>query len=134
MKKDTVYGWLLRQRELASRKEKQEAIRNAKRTALKQCEEWLFALTWAQMRAPVRAKRTAIESEALPLLARKNEQVASLSEQETSRLNELAASDEIYMQFLSKITPTALQAECDLEQRQREQARRAASRRPGDVS
>ncbi len=127
MKKDTVYNWICIQRD-RTRKEKNEALRNAKLAALRQCENWLFALTWAQMRAPVQKKREDIATEGLPLLTKQKEKPTSLTEEETNRLNALVASDVVYEMFENKITPTARSAEWDVEQRQREQARRAALR------
>ena len=126
MKKDTVSGWIHRQRDLISRKEHNATLRKTKLVALKQCEDWLFALTWAQMRAPVKAKREAIRAGVLPLLEKqKREPLASA---ETLRLDELSASDEIYALFEAKVTPTAVRAEVEQRQRQREQARRVVVR------
>lgn len=128
MKKETVYSWILRQRDLITRKEKNVVLRKAKFAALKQCEEWLLALTWAQMRAPVTAKRHAIQEEKHPLVEKARQDPALLTKQETTRVEELDVCNEIYAQFLHKITPTARQAEFERDQRQREQARRTSSR------
>lgn len=71
------------------------------------------------MRAPVTAKREAIAAEGLPLMMKKKKEPTLLSAEETERLNELAASDEVYELFENKITPTARQAERDGELRKR---------------
>lgn len=130
MKKDTVYNWICIQRDRA-RKEKNETLRNAKLAALRQCENWLFSLTWAQMRAPVLKKREDIATEGLPLITKQKKDPTSLTEEDTNRLNELVVSDEIYELFENKITPTARQAQLEVESRQREQERRAAFRQRG---
>jgi hypothetical protein len=124
MKKATVYGWITRQKDRIMRKEKNATLRAAKLAALQQCDTWLFSLTWAQMRAPVQAKREAIHAEGFPLLTKARQDPTSLSEQETNRLQELEASAEVYTLFYNKITPTARQAEIEVKLRQHEQARR----------
>lgn len=128
MKKATVYNWLCLQKDKITRKEKNPAIRAAKLAALRQCEKWLFDLTWAQMRAPLRAKREDIAAEGLPLITKQKKDPTSLTKEETNCLNELVASDAVYEQFENKITPTARQAEIEVKMRQREQERRAAFR------
>lgn len=123
MKKQTVYGWLYRQREQVSRKEPDPICRVARLAALAACERWLFAFPWAQMRTPVREQRGHQQGERLALLEKKAQE--SLTEAETCRLQELQASDEIYEAFLRKITPTARRAEIERKYHQQERARRA---------
>ena len=101
------------------------ARRAAKLAALAACEQWLFTLTWAQVRAPVLESYSKQCAEELAL-AEKTIHVA-LTESEAHRLNELQAANTIYEAFLRKITPTARRAELEQEFRQHEQARRAAS-------
>ena len=53
MKKQTLQKWIDQQKQRA-RQEKQETLRTARQAALSQCESWLYALTWATMRAPAK--------------------------------------------------------------------------------
>lgn len=129
MKKDTVYAWLERQRRLAS-KEKESVVRLAKLAAIGQAGDWLFQLTWAQMRTPLQNKCQTIQAEGGPLVE-KQKREKQLTEQEALRLAVLLAEEDIYGSFLTKITPTACRAESDVQQQQREKTERAAARQKG---
>lgn len=128
MKKDTVSGWITRQRDLITRKEHNEGRRKAKLTALQQCEYWLFSLTWAQMRAPVLKKREDIAARGLPLLKKQEHDPTSLTEADVTQLNALFASDEVYELFENKVTPTARRAISEVKVREHERKQQAGSR------
>ena len=62
MKKQTLQKWMNQQRKSANQ-EKQETLRTARQNALSQCEAWLYELTWATMRAPVRKRCEELRQE-----------------------------------------------------------------------
>jgi hypothetical protein len=126
MKKQTLQTWINQQKR-TMKQEQNEAIRTARFAALEQCETWLYALTWAGMRTPVRQTCEALRQEGLPLV----QKGAQISETEAAHLAVVRVSHAIYIVFLHKITPTALQAEIEHDARQRErEERREASHQP----
>ena len=114
MKKQTLQKWVCQQKQTAQH-EHNETLRTARMAALEQCETWLYALTWATMRSPVRQICEALRQEGLPLV----QKGTGVSETEAAHLAGIRASHAIYTVFLHKITPTALQAEIEHDTKQR---------------
>jgi hypothetical protein len=117
MKKQTLQKWITHQQQQTHR-EKQEALRTARQEALSQCEAWLYARTWATMRAPVSQRCAELRQEGQALLHKG----AQRSEAENARLAEVRASHAIYTMFLHKMTPTARQAESEQHSKQHERS------------
>jgi glutamyl-tRNA reductase len=127
MKKTTLQKWINQQRQRATQ-EKQEALRTARQDALSHCERWLYELTWATMRAPVRKRCEELRQEGQALV----QKGAQRSETETARLAVVQASHAIYTLFLHKITPTVLQAEIEHDERRKVHTKEVF-RQPGRV-
>lgn len=119
MKKQTLQKWINQQRKIANQ-EPQEALRTARQDALAQCEGWLYELTWATMRAPVRKRCETLRLDGQALL----QKGAQCSQAENERLEVVRASHAIYAIFLHKLAPTAFQAEFEQRAKQQERARR----------
>lgn len=106
MKKVTLLTMLSRL-EGRARNIKNEAEQAAQLTAIEECRAWV-GLPWAEMEQPVLRKLQDMKSEGLPLIEKEEQNQLSL--EEGIRLNELLAAAFIYVQFLTRITPTALRA------------------------